>query len=72
MTLCESRYTLGIKIPVVLLRMQKQIHIKMSQELHLKLKIEAAKSGVTLQDFVIRVISEHFLDKENKKVVNND
>ena len=54
------------------MRMQKQIHIKMSQELHLKLKIEAAKSGVTLQDFVIRVISEHFLDKENKKVVNND
>ncbi|ELU6329280.1 toxin-antitoxin system HicB family antitoxin [Salmonella enterica] len=44
----------------------------MSQELHLKLKIEAAKSGVTLQDFVIRVISEHFLEKENKKVVNND
>ncbi|MEA7609805.1 toxin-antitoxin system HicB family antitoxin, partial [Salmonella enterica subsp. enterica serovar Virginia] len=43
---------------------QEQIHIKMSQELHLKLKIEAAKSGVTLQDFVIRVISEHFLEKE--------
>lgn len=50
---------------------QKQIHIKMDQELHLKLKIEAARSDATLQDMVINIISDYFKEKEKEKVVDN-
>lgn len=46
----------------------KQIHIKLSEETHKQLKINAVLEGISIQDLVSRIIEEHIAteDKKNK------
>ena len=38
------------------LDLQKQIHIKLPENLHRKLKIQAASSDTTIQEYVVKAI----------------
>ena len=46
----------------------KQIHIKLSAELHKKMKIQAASNDVSIQDYVVKAIENQL---ENDNGVNN-
>ena len=43
----------------------KNISVKVDEEFHREVKIQAAKEGVTIQDYVIALITK---DLESKKV----
>ncbi len=44
----------------------KQIHIKLSAELHKRLKIQAASNDVSIQDYVVKAI-ESQIENDNTK-----
>lgn len=44
----------------------KQIHIKLTDEIHKKLKMSAVVEGISLQDLVSRLI-EGYIAQEEKK-----
>lgn len=46
---------------------KKQIHIKMDSMLHTLLKVEAAKKDMSMQDFVIDILSFYFSNKKTKE-----
>lgn len=39
----------------------KTFPLRLSPELHQKLKIAAAKKGITLQEYCVRVLADHVL-----------
>jgi predicted HicB family RNase H-like nuclease len=39
----------------------KTFPLRLSLELHKKLKVAAARSGVTLQEYCVRVLADHVL-----------
>lgn len=44
----------------------KQIHIKLSDEIHKKLKMSAVLEGISLQDLVSRLIEEYVAEEAKK------
>lgn len=44
----------------------KQIHIKLTDEIHKKLKLSAVLEGISLQDLVSRLIEEYIVEEEKK------
>lgn len=43
----------------------KQIHIKLSAELHKKMKIQAASNDVSIQDYVVKAIENQIENESN-------
>ena len=46
--------------------MEKAINFKVSEELYKQVKVKIALEGMTLKDYVIKLITDD-LEKENKK-----
>ena len=44
----------------------KQIHIKLTDEIHKKLKLSAVLEGISLQDLVSRLIEEYIVEEDKK------
>jgi len=45
---------------------EKKIHVRVTEDLHRRLRIRCAERGVTIQDYVVEVL-EHQLVPANKK-----